>query len=53
VRRGGRLSDEELVFKEKGRNTLRYRLRDDGRLDASWISADGKVSMETILRRID
>jgi dienelactone hydrolase len=53
VRRNGKLSDDELVFKEKGRNTLKYRLRDDGKLDASWISSDGKVSMETVLRRID
>jgi hypothetical protein len=53
VRRNGRLSEEEIVFKEKGRNTLRYRMRDDGRLDATWISADGKVSMDTTLRRID
>jgi len=53
VRRNGRVSDDEIVFREKGRNTLRYRLRDDGRLDATWISADGKISMDTILRRID
>jgi hypothetical protein len=53
VRRTGRLDDDEIVFKEKGRNTLRYRLRDDGKLDATWISSDGKLSMDTVLRRID
>jgi pimeloyl-ACP methyl ester carboxylesterase len=53
VRRAGRLNEDELVFKEKGRNTLRYRLRADGKLDATWISTDGKLSMDTILRRVD
>jgi dienelactone hydrolase len=53
VRRNGHLADDALVFKEKGRNTLKYRLRPDGRLDASWVSADGKLSMDTILRRIN
>ena len=53
VRRNGKVADDELIFKEKGRNTLRYRLRDDGKLDATWISSDGKISMDTVLRRID
>jgi pimeloyl-ACP methyl ester carboxylesterase len=53
VRRSGKLSDDEMIFREKGRNTLKYRLRDDGKLDATWISSDGKVSMDTVLRRID
>jgi dienelactone hydrolase len=53
VRRSGRVNDDELVFKEKGRNTLRYRLRADGKLDATWLSSDGKLSMETVLRRVD
>jgi dienelactone hydrolase len=53
VRRTGRIDGDELIFKEKGRNTLLYRLHPDGRLAASWTSADGRTSMETMLRRTD
>jgi pimeloyl-ACP methyl ester carboxylesterase len=53
VRRTGKLVDDEIVFREKGRNTLRYRLRADGQLAATWQSLDGHSSMETTLRRID
>jgi hypothetical protein len=53
VRRTGRIDGDDLIFKEKGRNTLLYRLRPDGRLAASWTSADGRTSMETTLRRTD
>jgi dienelactone hydrolase len=53
VRRTGKVVDDEIVFREKGRNTLRYRLRGDGQLAATWQSLDGHSSMETTLRRID
>jgi dienelactone hydrolase len=53
VRRSGRISDDEMVFRERGRNTLRYRLRPDGSLSATWISVDGTASLEATLRRID
>jgi dienelactone hydrolase len=53
VRRTGKLTDDELIFREKGRNTLRYRLRPDGQLAATWQALDGRSSMETTLRRID
>lgn len=42
-----------LRFAEKGRTPLEYRLRADGKLDATWTSADGKSSLTTILRRVD
>jgi hypothetical protein len=53
VRRSGRVAAEELLFREKGRNTLKYRLRPDGRLAATWISVDGVSQLEATLRRID
>jgi pimeloyl-ACP methyl ester carboxylesterase len=53
VRRNGRIVDDELLFKEKGRNTLRYRLRSDGKLEAAWISVDGKSTLDATLHRID
>lgn len=53
VRRKGRIAGDELVFKEKGRNTLVYKLRPDGRLNASWISADGDNRLDTVIQRID
>ncbi len=42
-----------LSFTEKGRTPLTYRLRDDGKMDATWTSADGKNSLTTVLRRVD
>jgi dienelactone hydrolase len=53
VQRTGRMEKDELVFKERGRNTLHYRLREDGLLDAVWESADGKSSLEATLHRTD
>jgi hypothetical protein len=53
VRRTGRLSGDQMVFREKGRNTLKYRLRADGRLAAAWIGLDGGSTLEATLRRID
>lgn len=52
VRRKGRVEDGELVFEERGRNTLRYRLRPDGRIAATWIDKSGKGRLETVLRRM-
>lgn len=42
-----------LRFAEKGRTPLEYRLRADGKLDATWTSADGRTSLTTVLRRVD
>jgi hypothetical protein len=53
VRRAGKLSGDEILFKEKGRNTLRYRMRSDGKLAANWISVDGRTTLEAVLHRID
>jgi dienelactone hydrolase len=53
VRRTGKLVEDEILFREKGRNTLRYRLRGDGQLAATWQSLDGRSTMDTTLRRID
>ena len=52
-RRKGRLVDDEFMFDEKGKSTLRFRPRADGGLSATWTSPDGKTSMEAGLRRLD
>jgi hypothetical protein len=52
-RRKGRRVDDEFVFDEEGKSTLRFRRRADGGLSATWTSADGKTSMEAGLRRLD
>jgi dienelactone hydrolase len=53
VRRNGHVSDAQMIFREKGRNTLKYRLRQDGRLAATWLGLDGGSMLEATLRRID
>ncbi|MBP2302588.1 alpha/beta hydrolase [Azospirillum picis] len=53
VRRKGRIEDGELVFDERGRNVLRYRLRPDGRVAASWLDRDGHGRLDTVLRRVN
>jgi len=53
VRRKGRVMEDELVFDEKGRNILRYYLRLDGKLAATWLDKSGKGRLETVLRRVD
>jgi pimeloyl-ACP methyl ester carboxylesterase len=52
-RRKGRVIDDEFVFEEKGKSTLRFEPRPDGGLHATWISPDGKNSMEASMRQID
>jgi pimeloyl-ACP methyl ester carboxylesterase len=52
-RRAGQIMDDDFVFEEQGKSTLRFHSRADGGLKATWISPDGKTSMETTLRRID
>lgn len=52
VHRKGRIEDGELVFDEKGRNILRYRLRPDGRIAATWLDKTGKGRLETVLRKV-
>jgi pimeloyl-ACP methyl ester carboxylesterase len=52
-RRKGHVADDEFVFDEKGKSTLRFRPRADGGLSVTWTSADGKTSMEAGLRSLD
>jgi pimeloyl-ACP methyl ester carboxylesterase len=52
-RRFGRIDGHELIFEQKGESTLRFHSREDGGLDATWISADGVSKMQAGLRRID
>jgi dienelactone hydrolase len=52
-RRAGRIDHGELVFAGKGESTLHFRPREDGGLDATWISPDGTTRMKARLRRID
>jgi hypothetical protein len=52
-RRRGRIEGHELVFNQKSESTLRFRPRDDGGLDATWISPGGSTKMEAGMRRID
>ncbi len=53
VHRKGRIEDGELVFDERGRNILRYRLRPDSRIAATWLDKAGKGRLETVLRRVN
>ena len=53
ARRKGRIENGELVFDEKGRNVLRYKVRTDGRLSATWQDRSGKGRLETTLRRVN
>jgi pimeloyl-ACP methyl ester carboxylesterase len=53
TRREGRLVDDDFLFEENGKSTLRFRPRADGGLKATWTSPDGKTSMDAGLRRID
>jgi pimeloyl-ACP methyl ester carboxylesterase len=52
-RRKGEMVEDEFVFEEKGKSTLRFRPRADGGLSATWISPDGRTSMQAGLRRLD
>jgi dienelactone hydrolase len=52
-RRSGHIIGHELVFAQKGDSTLRFRARYDGGLSGTWISPDGKTTMDARLRRID
>ena len=52
-RRNGRLVEDEFMFEEKGKSTLRFRPRADGGLSVTWTSPDGKTTMEGALRRLD
>ncbi|AWK85590.1 alpha/beta hydrolase [Azospirillum thermophilum] len=53
VRRKGRIENGELVFDENGRNVLRYRLRPDGRMTATWLDKGGKGRLDTVLRLVN
>jgi pimeloyl-ACP methyl ester carboxylesterase len=53
TRREGRIVDDDFVFEQNGKSTLRFHPRADGGLKVTWVSADGKSSMEAGLRRID
>ncbi len=52
-RRRGHIEGHELVFDQKGESTLRFDPREDGGLNATWISRDGMSKMQAGLRRID
>jgi hypothetical protein len=52
-RRTGRKADGGYVFDEAGKNTLRFRARDNGGLAATWTSADDKSTLAAQLRPID
>jgi hypothetical protein len=53
TRRTGHLADDGFVFEQNGKSTLRFRMRADGGLTATWISIDGKTSMTAHLRHVD
>lgn len=53
VRRSGRIDGGTLEFSEPDKNTLRYSLRPDGKLQAQWVSVDGKSSLEAVMRAMD
>src|SRR5947209_5069614 len=45
TRRAGHAADDGFVFEQSGKSTLRFRMRPDGGLTATWIAPDGKTSM--------
>jgi len=51
--RVGRVDRDEYIFNERGKNHLRFRVRDAGGLAVTWISQDGKSKLTADLRRID
>jgi pimeloyl-ACP methyl ester carboxylesterase len=53
TRRNGRIDGDELIFSEKGKSTLHCRPRGNGGLSLTWVSSDGKSSMEAGLRPVD
>ena len=53
TRRQGRLVDDDFVFEENGKSTLRFQPRGNGGLKVTWISPDGKTSMDAGLRWLD
>jgi dienelactone hydrolase len=52
TRRDGTIADGTLVFAAEGASTLRFTPRDDGDLDAHWISADGTSQLAALLHRV-
>jgi pimeloyl-ACP methyl ester carboxylesterase len=53
TRRKGHIDGDRFVFAEPGKSTLRFRPTQDGGLSATWLSADGDISMEAHLKPID
>jgi len=53
TRRTGHVADDGFVFEQNGKSTLRFRMRPDGGLSATWVSMDGKTSMSAHLRHVD
>src|SRR4029077_4673224 len=52
-RRKGRIVADSFLFEDAGKSILRFRPRQDGGLGATWISADGKTSMNAHLKPLD
>jgi pimeloyl-ACP methyl ester carboxylesterase len=52
-RRRGNIADDSFIFEEKGKSTLHLHMHQDGGLNATWISPDGKTSMAAHLKPID
>jgi hypothetical protein len=52
-RRSGHIVEDEFVFDESGKSLLRFHPHPDGGLMATWVAANGKISMSARLRRID
>ncbi|HEX5453697.1 MAG TPA: alpha/beta fold hydrolase [Stellaceae bacterium] len=52
-RRKGRIVGDSFVFQEAEKSTLRFRPTEDGGLEATWMSSDGKMSMDAHLKPID
>jgi hypothetical protein len=42
-----------LRFSEMKHTPLQFRLRPDGKLDATWSTVDGRFTLTTVLRRVD
>lgn len=53
MRRVGQAKGYEIDFREPGFSSLRFRLRSRREMDATWVSADGKITLEARLKRTD
>lgn len=53
LRRVGQMKDYEIDFRKHGLASLRLRMRSRREMEARWISADGRITLDARLKRIE